>query len=203
VQTLRNGRGTDTRSISAWQDGAEVYHMIASLKLAEDGQTHQPTAPQVPSPETVIREREERGEITLPLPPTQNNWSKMELVGPTFLEFIPNRDMNIQVWVQVPGADLLNERQRQIVLAYVSDGPLMFNSVLPYGAPMQTHWATTIDHRVWFHPPTDPSQWMLFDQRSTAAADGRGLNKDEIYATDGALVMSCAQESVLRATPAQ
>ncbi|MEL7156974.1 MAG: acyl-CoA thioesterase II, partial [Actinomycetota bacterium] len=62
-----------------------------------------------------------------------------------------------------------------------------------------THWATTIDQSVWFHRPAAPEAWMLFDQRSTAAADGRGLNEGEIYAADGTLLMTCAQESVLRA----
>jgi len=109
--------------------------------------------------------------------------------------------MTIPLWMRVPGGDALTERQRQIVLAFLCDGPLMFNSILPYGAPMQTHWATSIDHSAWFHRLVDPSQWMLFDQRSTAAADGRGMNSGEIYGAAGELIMTCAQESVLRRLP--
>ena len=109
--------------------------------------------------------------------------------------------VELQLWVRVPGGDELDERQRQIVLAFLSDGPLMFNSTLPHGVAMETHWATTIDQASWFHRPADPSQWMLFDQRSTAAADGRGMNEGRIFTADGVLLMTCVQESMLRKMP--
>jgi hypothetical protein len=98
---------------------------------------------------------------------------------------------------------LAGERMRQVVLAFLSDGTLMFNSVLPYGVPFQTHRLTSLDQSVWFHRDTNPGDWMLFDQRSTAAADGRGMNTGEIYSADGRLVMSCTQESMLRRIESQ
>jgi len=85
-----------------------------------------------------------------------------------------------------------------VALAYLSDGTLLFNSVLPHGAPFQTHRVTSLDHAVWFHRDIDPTQWMLFDQRSTAAAGGRGMNHGEFYTADGALGLTIAQESLLR-----
>ena len=39
---------------------------------------------------------------------------------------------------------------------------------------------------------------MIFDQRSTAATAGRGMNEGQIYTQDGQLLMTCAQESMLR-----
>jgi len=39
---------------------------------------------------------------------------------------------------------------------------------------------------------------MLFDQRSTAAADGRGMNEEVAYDRAGNLVFSTSQESMLR-----
>ena len=98
----------------------------------------------------------------------------------------------------VDRSEQLTTREGQIALAYLSDATLLFNSVIPHGIPMQTHRMTSLDQSCWFHADTDPSQWLLFDQRSVAAADGRGLNEGEIYSTDGKLVMSCAQESMLR-----
>ena len=106
------------------------------------------------------------------------------------------------MWARVPGGEDMSERERQVVLAYVSDVPIVFNSVLPHGVAMETHWTTSLDHSAWFHQPSDPSQWMLFDQRSTAAVDGRGMNEGEIYGVDGSLLMTCAQESLLRPLPA-
>lgn len=198
VSTLRNGRGSDARAISAWQNGAEAFHMIASFKLAEDGHEHQPTAPDIASADDLIAARIARGEERFPFPPTQNGWADMEWASPSFREFDPDREALLRVWTRIPGGQDLDPRQRQIVMAFLSDGPLMFNSIVPYGVAMETHHATSIDQSVWFHRPVDPSQWLLFDQRSTAAADGRGMNEGEIYTEDGVLVMTCAQESMLR-----
>ena len=203
VQTLRNGRGSDTRAISAWQHDAEVFHMIASFKLPEGGEGHSPTPPDVRSATELVAEREARGDERLPLPPNQNGWAQVELTTPSFFEYFPDRPPTLPVWMRVPDSETFTERQRQVVLAFLCDGPLMFNSVVPYGAPMETHWATSIDHSAWFHRPVDLSSWMLFDQRSTAVVDGRGMNSGEIYNTDGELVMTVAQESVLREMPAQ
>lgn len=201
VGVLRNGRGSDVRSIAAVQDGAEVFHMIASFKAPEDGPKHQKPMPEVVSADELIEAREARGDDPFPFPPTQNGWSQMEWATPTFRDYEPDRDPELRVWMRVPADRSLTPRERQVVLAFLCDGPIVFNSVLPYGVPMDTHWTTSLDHSAWFHDPADPSDWLLFDQRSTAAADGRGMNEGEIYGADGALVMTCAQESLFRLLP--
>ena len=99
--------------------------------------------------------------------------------------------------MRIPPGEKLTERRRQIVLAFLSDGTLMFNAALAHGIPFETHRLTSLDQSVWFHRDTDPSRWMLFDQRSTAAADGRGMNEGEFYDADGKIVMTCAQEATL------
>ena len=53
----------------------------------------------------------------------------------------------------------------------------MFNSVVPYGIAFATHRLTSLDHSVWFHRACDVGDWLLFDQTSSAAADGRGMNE--------------------------
>ncbi|MGH1488794.1 MAG: acyl-CoA thioesterase [Acidimicrobiales bacterium] len=201
VTSLRNGRGSDARTISGWQNGAETFHMIASFKLPEEGHEHQPTAPVVTPGQELFDARIARGEERFPFPMQQNGWADMEWATPSFREFDPDREAILRVWMRIPGGEELQPRQQQIVLAFLSDGPLMFNSVVPYGLAMETHWATSLDQSVWFHRTVDPSQWMLFDQRSTAATDGRGMNEGEIYTADGTLIMTCAQESMLRRIP--
>lgn len=202
VHSLRDGRGSAVRAISAWQDEAEIFHMIASFKLPEDGHEHQPSAPHVDPADTLVAARQARGEEAFPFPPTQNDWAQMEWAGPSFREREVGSEPILRVWMRIPDGQELSDRQRQIALAFLSDGPLMFNSVVPYGVAMETHWATSLDQSVWFHRQADPSEWMLFDQRSTAAADGRGMNGGEIYSLDGRLIMTCAQESMLRRMPA-
>lgn len=50
--------------------------------------------------------------------------------------------------MRVTPAEKLSERMRQVVLAFLSDGTLMFNSVLPYGIPFESHRLTSLDHSV-------------------------------------------------------
>ena len=201
VESLRDGRGSSTRSISAWQHDAEVFRMMASFKVPENGDEHQPTPPLVMSAPELVAAREARGEEPFPFPPAQDGLTEMEWISPTFREFDATRDPQLRLWMRVPAAELLDARQRQVVLAFLSDATIMFNSIVPYGVIMETHRATSLDHSVWFHRKSDPAQWMLYDQRSTAAADGRGMNFGEIYGADGALLLTCAQESMLRRLP--
>ena len=202
VQRLRSSKWGDTRSISASQEGQHVFHMIASFKVKEAGDEHQKTMPKVDSPESLIAQRQSRGEDTFPFPPIKDGRTQIEFASAGFQEFIADRAPELRLWMRTPYSgdrvEPLSTREGQIALAYLSDATLLFNSVIPYGIPMQTHRMTSLDQSCWFHRASDPSLWLLFDQRSVAATDGRGLNEGEIYSADGKLVMSCAQESMLR-----
>lgn len=203
VVNVRDGRGSSARTVSAFQHDREVFQMMASFKLPEPGDEHQPSPPAVPSAESLVAQRKERGEESFPFPPAQNGWTEIEWITPSFRELIPDREPKLQVWARVPGGSELDARQRQVVLAFLSDVPIVFNSVVPYGLPFESHLVTSLDHSIWFHRPVDPAAWMLYDQHSSAAADGRGLNEGRLYDGDGALIFTCAQESMLRRIPTQ
>jgi acyl-CoA thioesterase-2 len=198
VTRLREGRGNEVRAITARQEGQDVFHMVASFKLPEEGDTHQPTMPATEGVEALIAAREARGEPVFPFPVVKEGRVQMEFATKSFREFDPERDPVLRLWMRVPESAGLDARTRQVLLAFLSDGTLMFNSVLPYGVPFQSHRLTSLDQSVWFHADADTEEWMLFDQRSTAAADGRGMNSGEVFTREGALVMTCAQESMLR-----
>lgn len=201
VSTLRDGRSSSVRTVSAFQHDREAFHMTASFKVPEIGEEHQPKPPDVASAPDLIAAREARGEPPFPFPPTQNGWTEMEWASPSFREFLPEREPRLRTWMRSPGSVGFDDRQRQVILAFLSDVPIVFNSVLPYGVPFETHLVTSLDQSIWFHRTVDTSDWMLADQMSTAATDGRGLNEGRIYGPDGALVLTCAQESMLRRIP--
>lgn len=198
VTSLRDGARSDARSITALQAGERVFHMIASFKLPEEGDEHQKEMPQVITAPAIIEERDEKGEERFPYPMMQGGRIEMEFAGPSFREFVPDREDGLRLWLRKTGSAGLNERETQIVLAFLSDATLMFNSGLSYGLPFQSHRMTSLDQSVWFHGACNACDWMLYDQRSVAAADGRGLNEGEFYSSDGKLIMSGAQESMLR-----
>ena len=56
----------------------------------------------------------------------------------------------------------------------------------------------SLDHTIWFHRPFRADDWWLYDQHSPAASNGRGLVLARVFAREGGLVASVAQEAVIR-----
>ncbi|MEZ4234376.1 MAG: thioesterase family protein, partial [Polyangiaceae bacterium] len=54
------------------------------------------------------------------------------------------------------------------------------------------------DHAIWFHRPFRADEWLLYAMDSPSASGSRGLNLAHVYAQDGTLVASVAQESLMR-----
>ena len=202
VTRLKEGRGADMRAISAEQNGRPAFHMIASYKLPEEGDEHQPEMPVVPSPEAVQAKLDATGKQFQP-PMMNKNRATSILITDSFVpeNFKPGREPRLQTWMKSNHEGSVSPRAAQCALAFLSDGTLMFNSVLPYGIPFATHRLTSLDHSVWFHRPCDVAEWMLFDQGSSAAADGRGMNEGRIYDPAGKLIATVAQDSMLRRMP--
>jgi len=198
VTRFREGKNSDVREISAFQEDTRIFSMIAAFKIAEGGDAHQPKAPEVPSAEALIARRKARGEPAMKSTISEPNKAESEFVSKSFFEFDPNRKTGVQQWVRLKHDGVLSDRQIQIALAYFSDGTLMFNAAMKHGTPFKTHKLTSLDHNVWFHRIADPTSWMIYDQKSSAAADGRGLNQGELYDADGTLILSSVQESMLR-----
>lgn len=202
VTRLKEGRGADMRAISAEQNGRAAFHMIASYKLPEDGDEHQPTMPEVPPP-AAVEARVAKYQAQFQPPMMAGNRATLLLISDNFFSdaFTPGREPQLQTWMKSNHEGEITARAAQCALAYLSDGTLMFNSVLPYGVPFFTHRLTSLDHSVWFHRPTDIGQWVLFDQSSSAAAGGRGMNDGRVFDQSGRLIMTAAQDSMLRRMP--
>src|SRR5207302_10329094 len=87
-------------------------------------------------------------------------------------------------------------RLHQAVLAYCSDIALLGAAARPHGL----HWTSprlqtaSLDHAMWFHRPTDMTQWHLYEMESPSASGARGFNLGAIYRQDGTLVANAAQE---------
>jgi acyl-CoA thioesterase-2 len=56
----------------------------------------------------------------------------------------------------------------------------------------------SLDHALWFHRPLRADDWLLYSMKSPNAEGGRGFNTGRMYAADGTLVASVAQESLMR-----
>ena len=58
--------------------------------------------------------------------------------------------------------------------------------------------AASLDHALWFHRPFRADEWLLYAQDSPNLSGSRGFSRGLIFARDGTLVASVAQEGLLR-----
>jgi acyl-CoA thioesterase II len=70
--------------------------------------------------------------------------------------------------------------------------------------PHAANWAdpsmqvASLDHVMWFHRPFRMDAWVLHAMHSPNTSGGRGLVRGSVFARDGRLVASTAQEGLMR-----
>jgi acyl-CoA thioesterase-2 len=93
-----------------------------------------------------------------------------------------------------------DQHMHQVILAYASDMNLLSTAMRPH----KVHWQTpgfqsaSLDHAMWFHKRANFNNWHLYSQDSPSASGGRGFIRGSIFAEDGTLVASVAQEGLMR-----
>ena len=86
-------------------------------------------------------------------------------------------------------------------LAYASDmNAARHRAACRTGAACSTAsiMGASLDHALWFHRPFRADQWLLYAQDSPNMHGSRGFARGLIFAADGTLVASVAQEGLLR-----
>jgi acyl-CoA thioesterase-2 len=207
VDRSRDGQSFSNRRVIAIQHGEQIFNMTASFQVVEDGLDHQIDMPQVPPPEQLpdmleaLRERIDQlpervrklvekprpfeFRMVQPLPDLSAPWTRP-----------PIR----QVWFRLPDRIPDDESLHRHLLAYVSDYYLLDTAVLPHGISYLTAKAimASIDHAVWFHRPLRVDDWLLYALDSPSASGARGFGRGSVFARDGRLVASTAQEGLVR-----
>ncbi|MGB3859551.1 MAG: acyl-CoA thioesterase II, partial [Ornithinimicrobium sp.] len=56
----------------------------------------------------------------------------------------------------------------------------------------------SLDHAMWFHRTPRADDWILYRQASPSAQNGRGLGHGLMFAQNGTLMASVAQEGMVR-----
>jgi acyl-CoA thioesterase-2 len=85
-------------------------------------------------------------------------------------------------------------------LAYASDLVLLATSMLPHAVHWLTHkmQVASLDHALWLHESFRADEWLLYVADSPWTGHARGFNRGQIFARDGRLVASVAQEGLIR-----
>jgi len=100
-------------------------------------------------------------------------------------------------------ADNRARRRNGVILgaAVLAAGAMAASAALiPHGRSVFSEdiMAASLDHALWFHRPFRADQWLLYAQDSPNLSDSRGFARGLIFAADGTLVASVAQEGLLR-----
>jgi acyl-CoA thioesterase II len=206
VDRSRDGQSFTNRRVVAIQHGEQIFNMTASFQIVEDGLDHQIDMSKVPPPEELPDMVETLRPLFAHLPERVQRFVEQprpfefRMVQP--VDFLKPRKAapERQVWFRAVGKLPDDEMLHRRLLAYVSDFYLLDTATLPHGASFlsSTIVMASIDHAMWFHRPLRVDDWLLYDLDSPSASGARGFGRGSIFARDGRLVASTAQEGLVR-----
>lgn len=207
VDRIRDGSSFTTRRVVAIQHGHAIFSLEASFQVDEEGLEHQAPMPLgVPSPDTLLDQRqliEQHGE-NVP-EGIRRYWERdrpLEM-KPVMLKHYTSREKlepQQNVWIRTAGPVPADRALRSAVLAYLSDMTLLDTSTFAHGRAVfdRDIQAASLDHAMWFHRTHPLDDWLLYTQDSTSTGNARGFTRGAIYASDGTLIASVAQEGLIR-----
>ncbi len=206
VDRIRDGKSFTTRNVKAIQHGRAIFSMSVSFHLSEPGLTHQVKMPVVPKPDELPSDEELKDRIYPLLPePARRYYERerpIEFRPVEFSRYLGEKSENgrFDIWIRATGPLPDEPAIHQCVLAYASDMMLLDAALIPHGRSVFSEdiMAASLDHALWFHRPFRADEWLLYAQDSPSLADSRGFSRGLIFASDGTLVASVAQEGLLR-----
>ena len=206
VDRARDGGSFSSRRVIAIQHGRQIFNMAASFQVSETGLEHSMDPPDVPGPDGLP----DITEVRIP---------DMEHLPARVQEFLRHRrpfhfrlvdDFSVEgegmrpvkyVWIKALDKLPDDPRLHQAMLAYVSDYELLGTATLPHGRERFLRGElqmASLDHAMWFHHDCRADDWLLYAFDSPMAAGARGLARGQMFTRDGQLVVSTAQEGLIR-----
>ena len=205
VERSRDGRSFSARRVTAIQHGQPIFTMEASFHKVEDGIAYQGEMPQVPPPEEVApvawdwanfgaQPARYQRMMTIAAPfelrPIDGNAGSKDALGN------PIRRSWVRTTERLPDEPDMH----RAVLAYLSDYGLIWTLLGHHGFTLANEnlVVASLDHAMWFHRPFRVDEWLFYYCEGVASAGARGLARGGFYTRDGELVVSVAQEGLMR-----
>jgi acyl-CoA thioesterase II len=206
VDRIRDGGSFTTRRVVAIQHGKPIFSMSASFQLEETGMEHQVAMPDVAQPEDLPGAQEIYETLLRDAPDhIRRYWLRdrpvdMRPVSMTHYISTEKLPPTQHVWVKANGVVPDDRAIQSAVLAYVSDMTLLDTALFPHGVSVfeQTLQVASIDHAMWFNAPSRLDDWVLYSQDSPFSSGSRGLSRGAIFDRSGRLIVSVAQEGLIR-----
>jgi acyl-CoA thioesterase-2 len=207
VDRLRDGGSFTTRRVTAIQHGHAIFSLECSFQVEEDGLEHQLPMPlDVPPPENLASQFELLESSGLEIPEQMRKFWARERpleVKPVSVAHYTSREKlppHQNVWVRTSTPVPDDRRLQSAILGYLSDMTLLDTSTFAHGRASfdPEIQMASLDHAMWFHRPHKLDDWLLYTQDSPTTIGSRGFSRGFLYARDGTLIASTAQEGLVR-----
>lgn len=197
VDRVRDGGSFCSRQVRAVQDGEATFIMQASFhRRGQHGPEHSDTMRAIPGPDEIPADspRLRPGHKIL----LEDEWSDWDIriVPEDAYEHNPYTASQQVVWFRAKHPLPDDETLHICSLAYMSDMTLLQSALVPH--PNHEVQEASLDHAMWFLRPFRVDDWLLYDQISPSASDGRGLTHGRIFDRGGRLVAVVTQEGLTR-----
>ncbi|MEG3175111.1 acyl-CoA thioesterase II [Sphingomonas sp. RB3P16] len=201
-----DGKSFATRRVIATQRGVPILNLACSLQVPEGGLAHQDAMPDVPPPEDLKSDRDLRLAMIGRIPEK----FRAMFLRPRMVDIRPvsprswldpvEQEPRQNSWFRVVAPIGDDPALHRAILAYASDMSLLGTATLAHGVNWMTHNLQTasLDHALWLHEDFRADEWLLYVCDSPWAGHARGFNRGKIFARDGRLVASVAQEGLIR-----
>jgi acyl-CoA thioesterase-2 len=206
VDRIRDGRSFTTRRVVAVQHGHAIFNLSASFQIAESGLEHQIPMPAAPDPESLPTFKERTEHLLTSAPEELRRWLARDRpidarhVDPADYMKPEKRPPRQLIWIRADGTLPDSPLLHQCVVAYASDMTLMDTATLPHAISWvdSRFQMASLDHAMWFHRTFRADEWLLYAQESPNASGSRGFTTGSLFTRDGRLVVSVAQEGLIR-----
>ncbi|HZU80528.1 MAG TPA: acyl-CoA thioesterase domain-containing protein [Acidimicrobiales bacterium] len=189
VDPVHAGRALASSTVTISQ-GARICTRSMVLMSAEEPDLirHADPAPAVAAPDAG---------------PSGDDWAVQIVDGVDLSDPAQVGPPELQVWTAFPGAPE-EAVTSQALLAFATDGFLIGTAMRPHEGVGQAQAHVTLStgvlgHTITFHEPFSAASWLLLAHRSVHAGHGRSYGRADVFATDGTLVASFVQDSMIRA----
>jgi acyl-CoA thioesterase II len=206
VERVRDGRSFSTRRCAAVQNGRVIFSLEASFQIEEQGFEHATPAPRAPDPESLptTSALAERLKSFLPRGVrermAEDSALDVRFADPEAVVGARPQATQQQIWFRIRGPLPDDAALHRAVLAYLSDMSLLNTALTRHGRVIfdTTLQVASLDHALWFHRPFRADEWLLCVQESPNASGARALTRGQVFAKDGRLIASVAQEGLVR-----
>lgn len=207
VHVGHDGGSLSSRRVVARQSGNTVLHAVASFNRPESGFEHQfswRTRP--PPPESLAS----LADVAAQYRTQVSEHGKARLTTYPQIEIRPiDVEQHLllraaeplsRFWIRACGNMPSDPSGWASVIAYMSDYLLVNAALIPHieEIPNEHLFVASLNHAMWFHEITDPSQWLLYETESWWAAQGRAMIRGHFFSSAGRLVASATQETMVR-----